>query len=68
VFLRICKLIHLPEFLDSTQCRFFKRKSDVIKETRPGSFGSYQQKLAATVQAAYLVARRTAKVKNNTRC
>jgi len=62
VSLGICKLMHLPMSLDSTQCRFFKRKSDV-KETRLCSFGSYQQKLAAAVQAAYLVARRIEKIK-----
>jgi len=45
---------------------FFKRKSEVVNETRLGSFGSYQQKPAAAVQAAYLVAKRIAKVKKTT--
>ena len=42
---------------------FFKRKSEAVKEIRLGSFGSYQQKLAAAVLAAYLVAKIIAKVK-----
>jgi stalled ribosome alternative rescue factor ArfA len=42
---------------------FFKRKVEIVKKTRLDGPGSYQQKNAAAIEASYLVAQRTAKVK-----